>query len=108
MEPGRPGVGTRGCPWHRGGHPGGTANMVGPLDRPHELVRAAGKWTLRLLGLFNPLMREMVEMHHLLTEPLIMDDSALQGLIGPVVKTPYPDFIRQTLAVARLPAAAGH
>jgi signal transduction histidine kinase len=40
-------------------------------------VRAAGKWLLRALGLFNPLMREMVEMHYLLTEPVIMDDSAL-------------------------------
>jgi hypothetical protein len=36
-----------------------------------------------------------------LTEPLIMDDSALQGIIGPIAKTPYPEGIRQTLAAAR-------
>jgi nucleoside-diphosphate-sugar epimerase len=64
-------------------------------------VRAAGKWLLRGLGLFNPLMREMVEMHYLMTEPVIMDDSALQKLIGPVVKTPYPEGIRRTLEAAR-------
>jgi len=63
-------------------------------------VRAARKWLLRALGLLNPLMREMVEMHYLLTEPVIMDDSALQQLIGPIVKTPYPEGIRQTLAAA--------
>jgi len=135
---------------------GGPANMIGPLDKPHEFVfvpdvgpvvfrlvetpaawghvwhlagagattqqalvdeiarqagrplkmRVAGKWMLRMLGLFNPLMREMVEMHYLLTEPVIMDDSALQTLIGPIAKTPYPEGIRQTLAAARPTAAA--
>jgi nucleoside-diphosphate-sugar epimerase len=135
---------------------GGTANLVGPLDKLHEFVfvpdvgpvvvrlidtpgawghvwhfagagvtsqramvdeiarqtgrplkvRAAGKWLLRVLGLFNPLLREMVEMHYLLTEPLIMDDSALQKLIGPIAKTPYPEGIRQTLAAMRRSAAA--
>ncbi|SOZ34779.1 NAD-dependent epimerase/dehydratase family protein [Cupriavidus neocaledonicus] len=127
---------------------GGTADMVGPIDRPHEFVfvpdvgpvvarladtpaafgkiwhlggagtttqrdlvaemerqtgaklrlRVAGKTMLRLIGLFNPFMREMVEMHYLMTEPLILDDSALRGLIGPIHKTPYAQGIRQTLA----------
>ena len=27
-------------------------------------------------------MREMVEMHYLLTDPLLMDDGALQSLMG--------------------------
>ena len=127
---------------------GGTADMLGPLERPHEFVfvpdvgpvvmqlaaapgawgkvwhlagagvttqramvteierqtgaplklRVAGKTMLRVLGLFNRMMREMVEMNYLLTEPLIMDDSALQGLIGPVRKTPYQEGVRQMLA----------
>jgi hypothetical protein len=64
-------------------------------------TRIAGKWMLRVIGLFNPLLREMVEMHYLLTEPVIMDDTALQKLIGPIAKTPYPEGIRQTLAAAR-------
>lgn len=135
---------------------GGTADMVGPLDLPHEFVfvpdvgpvvaklvntpaafgkiwhlagagvttqremvsemerqtgrklklRVAGKTMLRLIGLFNPFMREMVEMHYLLTEPLIMDDSALAHLIGPIRKTPYAEGIRQTLR--RLSVAASH
>ena len=127
---------------------GGTADMIGPIDRPHEFVfvpdvgpvvarlidtpaafghvwhlagagvttqreivdemqrqtgrriplRVVGKTMLRVLGLFNRMMREMVEMNYLLTEPLVMDDSALQRLIGPLHKTSYVEGIRQTLA----------
>jgi len=127
---------------------GGTADLIGPIDRPHEFVfvpdvgpvvarladtpaafghvwhlagagvttqralvdemerqvghkvalRVAGKTMLRVLGLFNRMIREMVEMNYLLTDPLIMDDAALQRLLGPITKTPYPEGIRQTLA----------
>jgi hypothetical protein len=52
-------------------------------------------------------MREMVEMHYLLTEPLIMDDSALQELICPLAKTPYAEGIRRMLSTEGRPAAAG-
>jgi nucleoside-diphosphate-sugar epimerase len=125
-----------------------TADMVGPIDPPHEFVfvpdvgpvvaklvdtpaafgkmwnlagagvtsqralvsemerqtrrtlklRVAGKTMLRLLGLFKPFMKEMVEMNYLMTAPVIMDDSALQRLIGPIQKTSYAEGIRQTLA----------
>jgi len=64
-------------------------------------LRVAGKTTLRMLGLFNPFMREAVEMHYLMTDPLTMDDSALQRLIGPIGKTPYAQGIRRTLEVVR-------
>jgi len=43
-------------------------------------------------------LRELVEMHYLQTDPKILDDTALQRLIGPIHKTPYADGIRQTLA----------
>ena len=127
---------------------GGSADMLGPLDAPHEFVyvpdvgpvvaklvdtpaafgriwhlagagvttqralvgemerasgrklkvRVAGKTMLRLLGLFDKFMREAVEMNYLMTEPVIMDDSALQGLIGPIRKTPYAEGIRRSMA----------
>ena len=60
--------------------------------------RVAGKTMLRLIGLFVPFMRELVEMNYLQTDPLIMDDSALQELLGPLHKTSYAEGIRQTLA----------
>jgi nucleoside-diphosphate-sugar epimerase len=133
---------------------GGTADMLGPLDAPHEFVyvpdvgpvvarvianpgawgrtwhlagagvttqralvgemerasgrplkvRVVGKTLLRVIGLFNRFMREAVEMNYLLTEPVIMDDAALQGLIGPIRKTPYAEGVRRTMAA--VPAAA--
>ena len=134
---------------------GGTADMIGPIDKPHEFVyvpdvgpvvaklvdtpaayghvwhlggagvttqrdmvdemgrqvgrqvkrRVIGKTMLRVLGLFDKLLREMPEMHYLQTEPVILDDSALQRMIGTVRKTPYAEGIRQMLA-AVAPAKA--
>jgi nucleoside-diphosphate-sugar epimerase len=130
---------------------GGTADLIGPIDVPHEFVfvpdvgpvvarllaapgawghtwhlggagtttqqamveemgrqagrpvptRVAGKTMLRVIGLFKPMVRELVEMHYLVTEPVILDDAALQRLIGPVAKTPYNEGVRQTLAALR-------
>lgn len=94
--------------WHLGGANATTQQalvdeMQRQSGRPLKL-RVAGKTMLRLLGLFNPFLRELVEMHYLLSDPLIMDDRALQALIGPIRKTPYAEGIRQTLAAARRPA----
>lgn len=57
-------------------------------------LRVVGKTGLRLIGLFNPLMREMVEMHYLQTTPVLMDDSALMRLLGGVKKTSYAEGVR--------------
>jgi nucleoside-diphosphate-sugar epimerase len=65
-------------------------------ERPRYVV--AGKMMLRLMGLFDPFLREFVEMHYLLTDPLIVDDSALQQLLGGITKTPYKEGVRQSLA----------
>jgi len=59
---------------------------------------AAGKMMLRLLGLFDPFLREFVEMRYLLTDPLIVDDSALRQLLGGVTKTPYSEGVQQSLS----------
>lgn len=57
-----------------------------------------GKRTLQLIGLFNPLLREVAEMHYLFTEPLFLDDSALTNLLGPLNKTSYAEGVRTSLA----------
>jgi len=130
---------------------GGTANLVGPIDIPHEFVfvpdvgpvtlalaakpdayghwwnfagaasttqrqiaaevfsmarkkpklRVAGKSMLRLMGLFSPFMRELVEMHYLMTNPVLMDDRALRHLLGGVHKTPYSEGLRITFDAYR-------
>jgi len=64
-------------------------------------LRVAGKNTLRVLGLFNPLMRELVEMNYLLTTPVVLDDSLLRGLLGEISKTPYDEGLRASLNAAR-------
>jgi nucleoside-diphosphate-sugar epimerase len=130
---------------------GKRAQLIGPIDTPHEFVyvpdvgpvvrrladepRAHGRaWNLagagtitqrefarrifaevgrrpkllvangamvRAIGLFDPLMRELVEMLYLMTTPVIMDDAALHGLLGEVHKTPYDEGIRRTLEAMR-------
>ncbi|WP_374349947.1 NAD-dependent epimerase/dehydratase family protein [Chitinimonas sp.] len=87
--------------WHYAGSGSSSQQaIIDEIERQSGRVlkrRVIGKTLLRLLGLFNPMLREMVEMHYLLTEPVIMDDSALAQLIGPLPRTDYPSGIRQCL-----------
>ena len=126
---------------------GGTANVIGPVDTPHEFIfvpdlaetlvslsekteaygqawnvagpglittrqfaalvfgavhqkpriRAAGKFVLRVIGLFNPFMREILEMHYLWTTPVKLDDSRLRKLLPNLKKTPYAEGIETTI-----------
>jgi nucleoside-diphosphate-sugar epimerase len=135
---------------------GGTANVIGPIDTPHEFIfvpdlaetmialsekeeaygnawnvagpglittrqfadlvfgavhqkprlRVAGKFMLPTLGLFNPLLREVVEMHYLWTTPVKLDDTRLGQLLPNLHKTPYPEGIRQTIDAMRTGAPA--
>ncbi|MGF6444335.1 NAD-dependent epimerase/dehydratase family protein [Paraburkholderia youngii] len=91
--------------WHLGG-----AGTITQREVAHEAyalagrepkLMVAGKGMLRVLGLFNPLMRELVEMNYLLTEPIVLDDSALATLIGPFSKTSYQEGIRRCFEAAR-------
>lgn len=134
---------------------GGTANVIGPIDTPHEFIfvpdvaetltalsdleaaygkawnvagpgiittrqfaeqvfqevhqkprlRVAGKSMLRILGLFNPLLREVVEMHYLWTSPVKLDDTRLRQLLPNLHKTPYAEGIRLTINAMRSGAA---
>jgi nucleoside-diphosphate-sugar epimerase len=80
--------------------------MFRQVGRRPKLM-AAGKNMVRMLGLFDPFMKELVEMHYLLTTPVLMDDSALRGLLGNVRKTSYEEGIRQTLEAMRTERAPG-
>jgi nucleoside-diphosphate-sugar epimerase len=126
---------------------GKRANLLGPIDTPHEFVftpdvgpivaallaradgwgeaynlagaraismrefatlafasaghpprlRVAGPGMVRFLGLFSPLMREMVEMSYLLTNPVLLDDGKLAALLGELPKTPCEEGVRRTV-----------
>jgi nucleoside-diphosphate-sugar epimerase len=131
---------------------GGTANVIGPVDTPHEFIfvpdvaetlvalsdkeeaygqawnvagpglittrkfadlvfaavhqktriRVVGKFTLRVLGLFNPLMREVVEMHYLWTTPVKLDDTRLRKLLPDLKKTPYAEGVEATIKAMKV------
>ncbi|MFY0572566.1 NAD-dependent epimerase/dehydratase family protein [Archangium lansingense] len=81
--------------------------MFAEVGRRPKLM-ALNRTLLRVLGLVDPMLRELVEMHYLLTTPLIVDDSALRGLLGEVYKTPYEEGIRRTLEAMRASDAAAH
>ena len=61
----------------------------------------ANKTLLRALGFFDPIVREIVEMHYLWTAPILLDDSRLQKLLPDLYKTPYEEGIRATLEAMR-------
>ncbi len=55
------------------------------------------KFMIGALGLFQPQMREVVEMLYITEEPTILDGSKYEKLIGPLPKTSYEDGLRETL-----------
>ena len=59
--------------------------------------RSAGRTLLRMLGWFNPLMREMPEMLYLQETPVLLDDEKLRRKVGQVHKTSYDEGIQLTL-----------
>jgi nucleoside-diphosphate-sugar epimerase len=75
-------------------------------DKPPRVL-TAGKMTLRLLGLFNPMMRELVEMNYLMTDPLIVDDTALTNLLGHIEKTSYRDGVARSMEWAKQVVQSG-
>lgn len=59
--------------------------------------RSAGRTLLRIMGWFNPLMRELPEMLYLQETPVLLDDGKLRRKLGEVRKTSYDEGIRLTL-----------
>ena len=53
---------------------------------------------LRVMGLFDPIMRELVEMHYLQSDPVLLDDSALRTLLPALHVTDYDTGIAEILS----------
>ncbi len=60
-------------------------------------TQVAGALILNLLGLFNPIMREAIEMLYEWNQPFIMDSSDFQKTFG-IKPTPLETAIKETLA----------
>lgn len=88
--------------WNYGGPEPITQRAM--LDTIYAQAHAKPRYTvanrtmLRMFGLFNPMMRELVEMNYLITDPVLLDDSQLTLLLGDLPKTGYVDGIARTLA----------
>lgn len=61
--------------------------------------KVPGKLLMRFVRSMNPYIRELHEMQYLLEQPVLLDDSKLQSLLGDLSKTSYAEGIRQTLAL---------
>lgn len=59
--------------------------------------RAVSKTMIRFLGIFQPFMREMVEMMYLTEDPVILSGKKYEAKIGPIPRTPYKEGIMKTL-----------
>lgn len=62
-----------------------------------KMVVPAGSITLLLLGLFIPVMREIVEMLYLTKEPLVLSGSKYERTIGSVPATSFEQGIQETI-----------
>ncbi|MDO3411631.1 NAD-dependent epimerase/dehydratase family protein [Saccharibacillus sp. CPCC 101409] len=91
---------------------------AGPISG-HELVKIAqsaagvkrpvlplGRASLSAIGLFAPVMKEIVEMLYLTEEPLLLSGAKYEALIGPIPATPYAQGVRETIEAMRARAAA--
>lgn len=84
--------------WNLGGAGAITQRELASMaygGKPRVLV--AGATTLRLMALVNPFFKEILDMHYLMTEPLIVDDSALRSVLGDIPKTPYVQGVSETV-----------
>ena len=87
----------------------GVINTLDFITRVYRAVdlapkyRTAGRGVLKVLGWFNPLVRELPEMLYLQETPVLLDDSKLVQKLGNVHKTSYDDGIRQTIEWMRRP-----
>jgi nucleoside-diphosphate-sugar epimerase len=87
--------------WNFGGP--GSINTLDFITRVYRAAgrspkyRTAGRGLLKVMGWFNPLFRELVEMVYLEETPVILDDSKLLAKFPGVHKTSYDDGIRLTL-----------
>ena len=84
--------------------PGHTATLA---DMKAAIERATGRelktsfmpwWMIRLIGPFNPMMREFSIMNYLWREPHRLVSDRIEALLGPLPRTPLDQAVAQALA----------
>lgn len=69
-------------------------------------VGVASRSMIRLVGVFNPLVRELGETLYQFERPFVSDASKFQDVFGPFEPTPHRDAVQRTVAWFRLRYAA--
>ncbi|MGH3145030.1 MAG: NAD-dependent epimerase/dehydratase family protein, partial [Rubrobacter sp.] len=67
------------------------------LDRPAK-VSATSRTTLRIVGLFSPLIRELAETTYQFEGPFVSDASKYERVFGPSEPTPHEEAVASTVA----------
>ena len=98
--------------WHRG-QMGGfeTFHFAGHFVTPEELGAAIAatapvpvrisrfpRFTIGLMGLVSPMMREVAKMGYLWEHPMQLEDDRLDTILGPNFGTPFTDAVAATIA----------
>lgn len=65
------------------------------LGKPVK-IQAAPRWLITMLGVFNPMMRELPEMMFQSEQPFVVDHGKFERAFG-ASTTPHPEAIRRTL-----------
>lgn len=63
----------------------------------HKRVFTVTRGMVRMLGLFDKMMKEFVEMMYLYEQPVVLSGDKYEKHIGPVPKTPYREGIMRTI-----------
>ncbi|WP_028389854.1 SDR family NAD(P)-dependent oxidoreductase [Bacillus cihuensis] len=71
--------------------------LVRELTGYEKKVSTVSKNMIRLLGVFDPGMREMVEMFYLNEDPVVLDGGKYEREIGLIPMTPYKEGFQKTL-----------
>ncbi|HVW92628.1 MAG TPA: NAD-dependent epimerase/dehydratase family protein [Devosia sp.] len=83
--------------FHFAGHFVTSGEMAAAVQRisPRPLKVGAFPWAmLRVIGLFNPVMREIGKMRYLWDNPMRLMDERLDRILGPDFGTPYDEAIK--------------
>ncbi|RYM06641.1 NAD-dependent epimerase/dehydratase family protein [Sporolactobacillus sp. THM7-7] len=75
--------------------------MIRKLTQYQKHVTTITKNMIRFLGLFNPMMREVVEMYYLNEDTVVLSGEKYEKHFGPVPVTPYKEGLRQTIEFMR-------
>lgn len=74
-------------------------NIARKVTGYKKMVLPLGKMVISIMGLLNPVMKEVVEMLYLTKEPLVLSGEKYSRRIGSIPATSYEEGIEETLKI---------